>query len=67
MEWESKKIYSDPSFSQFKASLDAEMKRLQSKGKESKKRQAEALTIEELLWEKGLLGDRTPHTLLAIF
>lgn len=59
-------FFSDTGFSQFKASLDAEMKRLQSCGKGSKKRQAEALTIdeEELLWEKGLLGDGTPQTLL---
>ncbi len=35
VEWESKFFYSNPSFSQFKASLDAEMKRLRSKGKGS--------------------------------
>ncbi len=66
VEWASENyFYSDSGFSQFKASLDAEMKRLQSNGKGSKKRQVEALTIEEeeLLWEKGLLGDRTQQTL----
>ena len=42
------------------------MKHLQSSGKESNKRQAEPLTPEneELLWEKGLLGDSTPQALL---
>ena len=39
---------------------------MQSKGIGSKKRQAEPLTAdeEELLWEKGLLSDSTPQTLL---
>ena len=48
------------------STLDEEMKRLQSKGLGSQKRQAEELTVdeEEVLWEKGLLGDGTPQTLL---
>ena len=59
-------FFVDDDFSQFKASLDAEMKWLQSSGKGTKKRQAEPLTLEEeeVLWEKGLLGDATPQTLL---
>ena len=46
--------------------LDAEMKRLQSAGVGSKKRQAEVLTEEdeELLWQKGPLYDATPQTLV---
>ena len=42
------------------------MKRLQSAGVGSKKRQAEVLTEEdeELLWQKGLLCDATPQTLV---
>jgi len=59
-------FFSDSDFVDFKASLDAEMKRLQSEGIGSSKRQAEVLTQEEeeLLWQKGLLGDATPQTLL---
>ena len=42
------------------------MKRLQSLGHGSNKRKAEILSQdeEEALWEKGLLGDATPQTLL---
>ena len=56
----------DEDFVTFKSSLDAEMKRLQSLGIGSKKRQAKALTADEedILWEKGLLGDATPQSLL---
>ncbi len=59
-------FFTDVDFSHFKQSLDAEMKRLQSQGMGSKKRQAEALTPEDedILWGKGLLGDATPQTLL---
>ena len=59
-------FFSDGDFADFKASLDAEMKRLQSKGLGSKKRQAEVLSEseEELLWQKKLLGDSTLQTLL---
>lgn len=59
-------FFRDPAFSEFRLSLDAEMKRLQSNGIGSKRKQAEILTEaeEDLLWEKGFLGDRTPQTLL---
>ncbi len=59
-------LFCDSDFADFKGTLDAEMKRLQSKGVGSKRRQAEPLTEdeEELLWQKGLLGDRTPQSLL---
>ena len=59
-------FFCDPKFCKFRSSLDAEMKRLQSSGKGSNKRQAEPLTPEneELLWKKGLLGDSTPQALL---
>ena len=41
------------------------MKCLQSKGLGSKKRQAKPLSQEEeVLWQKGLLGDKGPQTLL---
>ena len=53
-------------FSEFRQTLDAEMKRIQGLGVGSKKKQAEIITEEEeeLLWEKGLLGDSTPESLL---
>ena len=58
-------FFSDSDFPDFKASLDAEMKRLQSEGTGSKTRQAGVLTEEEeLLWQKELLGAATPQTLL---
>ena len=59
-------FFKDPSFSEFRASLDAEMKRLQSTGIGSVKKQAEPLTLKEveLLWQKKLLGDHNPKSLL---
>ena len=53
-------IFQDPAFSDFRASLDAEMKRLQSQGIGSSKKQVEVITQEEedMLWQKGLLGDK---------
>ena len=59
-------IFKDSAFAEFRSSLDAEMKRLQAKGLGSKQRQAEPITEDEedLLWEKGLLGDHTPDALL---
>ena len=58
-------IFSDSDFADFKASLDAEMKRLQREGTGSKTRQSKVLTEEEeeLLWQKGFLGAATPQTL----
>ena len=43
--------------------LDLEMKRLQAARKGTKK-QAEQITIQEILSQKGLLGDHTPWVLL---
>ena len=59
-------FFVDHDFIDFKKSLDAEMKQLQFKGLGSKKRQAEPLSQqeEEMLWQKGLLGDKNPKTLL---
>ena len=59
-------FFKDPEFSDFHSSLDAEMKRLQSAGVGSVKKQAEPLTLEkeEQLWEKKILGDHSPKTLL---
>ena len=59
-------FFKDPEFVDFRKSLDAEMKRLQQLGVGSTRKQAETLTEaeEDSLWEKGLLGDHTPQTLL---
>ena len=59
-------FFKDSEFAAFRSTLDAEMKRLQSKGLGSTHRQAEPLTIEEeeLLWEKKVLGDHSPEALL---
>ena len=59
-------FFKDPEFADLKSSLDAEMKKIQSSGKGSIKKQAEPLSLEEeeLLWEKKLLGDHSPETLL---
>ena len=59
-------FYTDSNFADFKATLDSEMKRLQSKGVGSKTKQADILSVdeEELLWEGGYLGDSTPQSLL---
>jgi len=59
-------IFKESDFTDFQATLDAEMKRLQSLGLGSKKKQAETLKEleEETLWKKGLLGDSTPQVLL---
>ena len=58
-------IFSDKSFSHFIGTLDAEMKRLRATGK-YQKRKAEVIGTEEenILWEKGLLGDHNPQALL---
>ena len=64
--WSSIDLFTDTEFTDFRALLDSEMKHLQAQGTGTKKKQAEPLTEEqeEILWEKGLLGDATPQTLL---
>ena len=59
-------IFKDEDFAGFHSSLDAEMKRIQGLGIGTRVRKAEIITIEEeeLLWEKGLLGDKTAQSLL---
>ena len=59
-------FFKDIAFADFRASLDAEMKRLQAAGVGSTRKQAEPLSTddEELLWEKNLLGDSSPASLL---
>ena len=59
-------IFSGTDFANFQATLDAELKSIASKGVGSKKRQAEVILEEEeqLLWNKGLLGEDHPQQLL---
>ncbi len=59
-------FFQEKEYTEFRATLDGEMKRLKKTGKGSQKRQAEPLSIEEeeLLWEKGVLGSDTPQALL---
>ena len=59
-------IFKDPQYSLFQNSLDGEMKRLQSSGLGTKKRQAEVISVneEEKLWSTGQLGDSNPQQLL---
>ena len=59
-------FFKDREYADFRQSLDAEMKRLQSKGIGSEHKQAEPFTIEEeeMLWQNKILGDHTPEALL---
>ena len=59
-------ILKDAEFHEFRASLDSEMKRLQSCRIGSQKRQAEVISEEEeeILWKKRLLGNSSPQVLL---
>ena len=64
--WHAIDIFNDPSFAEFRATLDSEMKTVQSLGIGSKKKEAESLTVEdeELLWHTGQLGDHSPQLLV---
>ena len=59
-------VFQDANFSQFRATLDAEMKRLKQAGVGSRAQQVEALSDadEDLLWSKKILGDHSPKALL---
>jgi hypothetical protein len=59
-------LFKDPAFAGFQRTLDGELKRLRSLGLGVKKKQAEPISIEEenLLWERGLLGEGNPQALL---
>ena len=55
-------IFKDPGFSQFQMVLDAEMEHLQLAGIGTVHQKAEPITFEEeeILWQKGILGDHNP-------
>jgi len=52
-------------FSQVRAVLDGELKRLNSTGNYVHKKKVDLITeeMEDILWEKGLLGDHSPQVL----
>ena len=52
-------------FAQFHCVLDGELKRLNGTGNYIHKKKANVITVEmeEILWEKGLLGDCSPQVL----
>ena len=64
--WPALDIYHDKQYVEFQSTIDAEMKRLQHNGLGNKRRQAEPLSEEdeEILWNKGLLWDHSPQSLL---
>ena len=59
------KIFDDTKFSAFISTLDSRMKVLKATGRyEQKKVDAIRKEAEDLLWEKGKLGDTSTHVLL---
>ena len=62
--WHDLYFFKDPAFVEFWGTLDAEIKRIQSLGIGTKRRQAEPLTCEEMLWQTRQLGDHSPQTLV---
>ena len=59
-------MFKDPGFSRFRMVLDSEMKRLQASGIGIVQQKAEPITFEEeeILWQKRILGDSSPQSLL---
>ena len=59
-------IFKDKEFSKFRNVLDSEMKRLQTSGLGAQQRKAEVISYEseDIMWEKGILGDGNRQGLL---
>ncbi len=64
--WAELDLFKDAAFAEFRAVLDSEMKRLRAAGIGTVRKQAEPITMDEedVLWEKGLLGDKNAQTLV---
>ena len=60
------KIFENPAFHGFRATINGEMKRLTATGKYTNKKRAEPISKEQenRLWDLGLLGDYNPQVLL---
>ena len=60
-------IFKDPGFSRFRMVLDSEMKKLQASGIGIVQQKAKPIKFEEeeILWQKGILDDRTPCTIFV--
>ena len=59
-------IFKDGEFAEIRVCLDPEMKRLQRTGHGSKTRKPD-VDEEEILWQKGLIGNSSPQHLSTLF
>ena len=59
-------LFDGKEFAPFRDLLDGELKSLNGTGKYIYKKRAEIITVEmeDILWEKGLLGDHSPQVLV---
>ena len=59
-------LFTQPEFSDFRDTLDAQMKDSRAKGLGNNKRQAEPITAEEenIMWASGVLGTHSPQVLV---
>ena len=60
-------LFDGKEFAPFRDLLDGELKSLNGTGKYIYKKRAEIITVEmeDILWERGLLGDHSPQVLVG--